>query len=334
MNLTSPRPSFLGILPLAVAFGMMSPVAKAATITMAASDQAGQSSFNTGIYWSDGLAPQAGNGYSASASFIRTPTGNADYTFAGDYLQILNTGIVYNGSTGRTITINDLRMQRYSTISNTTGGGTTFTLAGNIFLDPTNVTTASAAGFQLRTGNSGFVVSSTISGGGILKISTNGTPTQFTTGVTLTHANNTYTGGTLVETNAYLIAQANGTLGTGNVTITGGKIKFELAATNNYIADTASLVLATGLATGAVELNYSGTDVIAGISLNGGSTFLTAGTYDAASLNALYGSSVFTGAGSFSVIPEPSVIGLSLLGLAGAFMGYRKTRREKNTTTL
>ncbi len=335
MNLASPLPPLRGLLPLALAFGLMTPAANSALVTMAATDQGGESSFNTGIYWSDATAPHAGNGYFATGSFIRTPTAAGDYTFGGDYLQLFSSSLVYTGVSGRTITMNDLRLQRGSLVGAATGPGTTFTLAGNVTLDPASVAPdgSNAAGFQLRNGNSGYTVSATISGGGILKIFTN-SATQFTTAVILTHANNTYTGGTRIESNAFLIAQANSAFGTGNVTIAGGKIKFELAATNDYIADSASLILATGLATRAVELNFTGSDVIGGLSLNGGGSFLGVGTYTASDLNTLYGSAVFTGLGNLSVIPEPSVTGLCLLGFAGVRLGYRRMRQNTAHMTL
>ena len=135
-------------------------------------------------------------------------------------------------------------------------------------------------------------------------------------------------GGTTVAANAFLIAQADGTLGAGNLSVTGGKLTLQTGVTNNYIADTATVSFNTGLAASAINLNYTGSDTVGAISLNGGTSFLSAGTYNATALNNAYGSNAFTGNGSFTVVPEPSTMAacsVALLLTAGHLFRRRRS---------
>lgn len=294
--------------------------APAAVITQTGNDASGESSFNTGIHWPSNLAPTAGNSY-VSFSFLRTPATSGSYTFAGDSLTLGNgSTLVYKGtSASDIITINDLRLQTGSRV--TAAQPNSFTLAGNIAITGTG-------NFFINNGSKGYKVNSAISGGSVRITTDQSTQVALDQAVTFTHANNTYTGDTKIETRAFLVSQADGALGLGNVLLTGGKITLELGATNNYIADTASFLISSSLANGSVNLNYAGYDVIGALSLDGGSTFLSSGSYTATQLNTLYGSSLFTGAGGLTVVPEPSTVAL----LAGAFCGllfYRKRRNQK-----
>src|ERR1039458_5710411 len=52
--------------------------AQATTILMNAGDTSGQSSFNSGLNWANGLAPAAGTNYDTTpANLLRTPSGGS-----------------------------------------------------------------------------------------------------------------------------------------------------------------------------------------------------------------------------------------------------------------
>ncbi len=112
-------------------------VSHAATVTLSDSDALGTSSFNTGLNWSDGLAPSAGNDYVTGDFRVRTPGDGNSHTFAGDSLTVNNTngysqGLMYKG-TGDTgvITIPNLIFDG-GQISHANGLGDFFVLDGAI----------------------------------------------------------------------------------------------------------------------------------------------------------------------------------------------------------
>lgn len=112
------------------------PVAQAAVVTLTAGDGYGTSSFNSGLNWSDGLAPSAGNDYEVSIEQLRTPPDNGSYTFGGDSLKI-NTGgiLMYKGSDSAgvgTITVNNLIGNGGHIIDHRSGTSDICTLDGNI----------------------------------------------------------------------------------------------------------------------------------------------------------------------------------------------------------
>jgi len=92
---------------------------------------------------------------------------------------------------------------------------------------------------------------------------------------------NTYGGGTIVS-NGTLICTTNNSLGTGPVTVAGGAT-LTLGA-SNCIHNAAALTLS---ANSVLNLNFTGTDTVGGISPDGGSTWLPFGTYTEAQLDAL-----------------------------------------------
>ena len=105
---------------------------------------------------------------------------------------------------------------------------------------------------------------------------------------------NTYTGGTIVS-NGALVASSDGALGTGHVTVANGATL--LLQTNAAINDQAVLVAGTN---STLTLDCAGPETVGALSLNGGTTWLTNGTYDAAALDAL-GTGTYGGSGSLSV---------------------------------
>lgn len=305
----------------------------AATITMTADDAGGQSSFNSGTNWTGGLAPSAANDYWVIKT-LRTPATAGNYTFGGNSLTLSNTSsqgvFIYKGTANTDIiTINNLIFQG-GMISNATSVST-FTLAGN-----TTIETGKTAIFQLQNGNGGITVSSVIGGPGALVVNANAaTTSQHASTINFTSAN-TYSGGTTISANASLTASTDGALGTGNVTLTGGKLTLQSGATSNYIANSANLIVSSGLTTGtaSIVLSFTGTDVVGGISLNGGSTYLSNGLYTATQLNSLYGANIFSGSGSFSIgaIPEPSTFAmLSAMIVLGATTVLRRPRDNRSS---
>ena len=62
--------------------------AHAETVTLVTADGYGSSSFNSGLGWSDGLAPASTNDYVVGMPQLRTPADGASYTFGGHSLTI------------------------------------------------------------------------------------------------------------------------------------------------------------------------------------------------------------------------------------------------------
>ena len=159
----------------------------------------------------------------------------------------------------------------------------------------------------------GVTLNGTISGvGGIMLISSGQ--------LTLSGAN-TYSGGTTVNTpGATLIANGDGTLGTGNVSLTAGSVTLTLqgGVSQNYIADTATLSYVN---TDVINLNYNGSDTIAGLIVDG--VAQAPGTYGAGAINP---DGAFTGTGFIVVVPEPSTLILLMSAAALAGTGYLRRR--------
>lgn len=309
-----------GILCVGLSWSTLSSIS--AIVTLTTSDPSNTSSFNSAGCWDSGSAPSAGNDYIVSNLIMRTPTAVGSYTFAGNSLTIKsNAQIVYKGgaATG-TIAISNLildggTISNWSPSANPAFAGATTLMSGGGVLDQ----------------NLGYAMtySSVIAGVGALKVTAGGATVQSTKALYLT-ASNSYQGGTTIGKYTYVDAQSDGAFGAGNVTMTGGMLKLELGAANNYINDSAKLILSAGLVDGAVELNFNGTDNLAGISLDGGSTYLQAGSYNSTTLNTYYGASVFTGSGVLNVVPEPHTAALALMGGFGLLLGHlRKTGQEK-----
>lgn len=144
-----------------------------------------------------------------------------------------------------------------------------------------------------------------------------GTDTSY---VALTGANS-YKGGTYIRAGATLKGAASGALGTGDVSVA-AKAKLELD-NNTTIADTADLLLITSA---SVFLNFTGTENIAGLSLDGVS--LTTGTWGATGSGATHiNDAIFSGAGVLNVVPEPSTFVLLTAGLIG-LLAYAWRKRK------
>ncbi len=242
-------------------------------------------------------------------------TGATTHTYTG---VISGTGS-YNRSTsgpagGLTIFTADNTYTGTTTVNSGTLqlgiGGTTGSLS------PSSAISIAAAG-TLRfdhTSGADFVQGTNFSSAAITgagKIIKDGTAT-----LTLNVAN-TFSGGLTINKGT-VIALADGALGTGSVSLLGSSVTLTLqsGATNNYIADSASLTIQLD---STVNLNYTGTDVVAGLIVNG--VAQGPGVYD--STNTVE----FLGMGSITVVPEPATMAMMALG-AGLLVGVQRFRRK------
>ncbi|MCF7818100.1 MAG: autotransporter-associated beta strand repeat-containing protein [Kiritimatiellales bacterium] len=108
---------------------------------------------------------------------------------------------------------------------------------------------------------------------------------------------NTYAGGTEVQAGT-LVGNADGAFGTNDISVANGAtLVMQGGTSNDYIGDLADLVLGTNA---SLTLNFTGTDSINSLSLDGGTTTVSDGTYTAAALSGL-GTGTYTGTGSLAV---------------------------------
>ena len=291
-----------------------------AQVTLVATDASGVSSFANAGHWSDGAAPSGTKDYVDAIGIMRTPDATgASFTFAGNSLTLGNgttsgvTLAIKAQTAGAVINVASLYLnfgmvsESGTSLSDTLTGGVTLLAGGGIFDAAT------------RT----LAVGSAIGGsGGLTAQSTGGAGT-----VQLTHAGNTYSGGTSVLSGTLDVRQ-DGALGSGNVSVaSGATLKLELGSASDYIADSASLLLS---GSAAVNLNFTGSDTIGALSLDGGATYAILGTWGGLSSSAQNKSSLFTGTGVFTVtaVPEGSVAFLFLSGLGMLGLGaiYKRQR--------
>lgn len=240
----------------------------AASITQNSSDTTGtnQSSLVHGARWSNSAAPSVGNDY-ISVRLIRTPTagstGGTSVIFAGDSLTLNNSGqLSFRGNNTTIITIHNFTLNGTAVIESSVSS-TQQTLSGNLTLSPTLTT----GGFKHAGSSGGITVASKINGSGSLLVTNTSNATY--AGVTLTNLNNTYSGGTSVSANGSLNVAADGALGSGNVTVTNAKLTLGGGSAHNYIGNSATLTFSAGLAASAINLNFSGTDALAGMASTG-----------------------------------------------------------------
>ncbi len=170
--------------------------AHGAPVTLTVSDGGGETSFDTGLNWSDGLAPSAGKEYQvANTRTLRTRDLAGDQTFLGDKLALGDgsaTGqlTIKGGEASRStvITVNNLVLDK-GTVA--IGSAKAFTLAGNILV-------AAGGGTLSNTGTDrSLTVTAPISGTGALKLQgTAGRLTGFDIDV---RGVNTFAGTTMVD---------------------------------------------------------------------------------------------------------------------------------------
>jgi autotransporter-associated beta strand protein len=136
-------------------------VSRAAIVTLTSSDSSGTTSMNTAGKWSNAQAPSSANDYFTGPFFVRTPPNNAGITFAGHSLTLGDVSgnpgsggqgapyrsILYKGTGGDVITINNLTNLAGSVINNGGSGAVTApTFTGNLWTIAGNCTVISDQG--------------------------------------------------------------------------------------------------------------------------------------------------------------------------------------------
>lgn len=253
-----------------------------------------------------GLTLNAGTLEIASAAAL----GNGTFT--------INGGTITNNNSARTL--------------NTTN---THVWAGNFTFGST-----SASGADLNIGTGAV----SLAGNRTVTVNSNNTARTLTVGGAISGAGfsltkagnavlalggaNTYDGGTIVSAGTLSTLSTGGTFGTGNVSVTGTTGKLVLGNADS-IADTATLSFISTMGAGSINLNFTGTEFLAGISkTNGTPSSIVAGLFTAAELNSFFSTTIFTGTGSlqFGAIPEPSAYAalLGALCLAGSVWVRRR----------
>lgn len=272
--------------------GRSTPLALTATAALpsrqlTASDTNSQSSFNSGLHWSDALAPQAGKSYVVGALDLRTPGNTSSHTFQGGSLTIRDGArLLMRTTSPGTVTVGDLRFDNGGTSLSLNGA---FTLAGSIYLQP------GGALFSSSVAGRTLMIASAISGPGALTVNLAGA----TDHVTLTNAANSHAGGTTVSAGT-LRAHADRALGSGDVAVAAGaSLRLASGAAHDYIANKAALIVAS---TATVELAFIGTDTVRALSLDGGATFVAAGEWGAVGSGAANTSARLTGTGRLQAL--------------------------------
>ncbi|HEY8993093.1 MAG TPA: autotransporter-associated beta strand repeat-containing protein [Lacunisphaera sp.] len=168
--------------------------ASAATVTLSTTDGAGESSFSSGLHWSDTTAPSIANDYLVNGGrSLRTIADSGSATFAGNSLTLgdgtsAGTLVLKNQAAGAIVTIDNLTLNNgeLQTGGTSTGAAHTVTIAGN------GITLASGSTNRLNTGAAErrLIVSSPISGSGALQ--------KTSAGVAVLTGSNSYTGGTTI----------------------------------------------------------------------------------------------------------------------------------------
>ena len=241
--------------------------AQATTILMNAGDTSGQSSFNSGLHWANGLAPAAGTNYDTTpANLLRTPSGGSTpITFAGDSLQLSGPGTTaagggrlnWTGTTGGDTTINNLIVTNLGMLQNGGTSGKTWVLAGALTIQADAVNSFGTNGCIFLTGNGPILVKASISGSGAI---CRGTPSAGANG-----------------NNVILAGDLSGF--TGNIITTDHHVTCPVTVSNvtdQTISGVIS-ILDSFTKRGSAKLTLTGTNTYAGVTTNSGGTLVLAG---------------------------------------------------------
>jgi fibronectin-binding autotransporter adhesin len=139
-----------------------------------------------------------------------------------------------------------------------------------------------------------------------------GSGTQTLTG------NNTYSGGTLVESGT-LSTGASGRLGSGDVEVIGGSFNL---GNNQSLGEAASLLFSSDA---LISLDYAGTQTIASLIFTDTGSAIGIGTYNASQLNDYFNETIFSGGGLLEVaVPEPAFASLLMALVATGLVAVRR----------
>ena len=240
-------------------------------ITLTNSDGANLSSFAGGLgttNWNNGLAPFSGapdsfNYYLTYTNTLRTPINGepaADYTFAGDALEVDTSGSIAFKCTN-TIVVPNLVLNGGKIAQSGTGGTPDVaTLAGIIDLV--------GSGTPIFSSSSGRTIN-------VLAAITNNTFTgqlQINGGVTVFSASNSYSGTTtIINTSPGTVLQmgTNGALPGGPLTFNGGTHGSPVLDLNGYNESVSTLSFSSGTYMGIITNSAFGTVATLTIGVNG-----------------------------------------------------------------
>jgi hypothetical protein len=218
-----------------------------ATISLVAADAVGQSSFNSGLNWSNGQPPSAGNDYVVSIAQLRTPPDGGNYVFGGDSLTVNSGGILmYKGTgTAGSITVNNLIGNGGSVIDHRSGASDVCNLYGTIQIAADSVMYAKQGPVNVYAAISGSA-----------KITNPGSDGDGRT-LTFYSSASTFTG-SLVNHGRFVLADdavmnfvigangvSNSISGTGPETILNGDFVFDLSGAGTAAGDTWTIVSAS-----------------------------------------------------------------------------------------
>ena len=277
-------------------------------------------------------------------------SGLFDVRFSGGDYTMARPIVLDNGGGAGAVRLNDVSVSgtthTYSGLIsgtgryNRSGGGLTVFLADNTYTGTTTVTNGT-----LQLGNGGTtgslspssVISFASSSGTLIFDHTSGSDfvqgTNFsssaitgagqiikegTSSLTFNVAN-TFSGGLTINKGT-VVATADGALGTGGINLNAASVTLTLqgGVNPNFIADTATLTI--GFNTDTVNLNYTGTEVVGGLIIEGSP--VAPGTYGAGG-----DFPELMGTGTITVVPEPTTLAMMALG-ASMLVGVQRFRRK------
>jgi fibronectin-binding autotransporter adhesin len=229
-----------------------------------------------------------------------------------DFQPLSNSTITSSNATARTF-VNNLQFSDAGLNQVTFGAPGT----GNLTF---NGTANLNGNTEIAVQNASTEISGSVNG--FASLTKNGPGTLVLSGI---DANN-YLGTTTVNSGV-LNVKKDGGLGIGDVFVASeATLKLELGTSNNYISDDGRLLLASG--SPVVNLDFTGTpDTVAGLSFDGGATFVANGIWGSPTSGAQFTSPAFTGTGTLNVVPEPTIGGVFAAGTM--LLGLRRKRVRK-----
>ncbi|MES2439684.1 MAG: hypothetical protein V4584_11480 [Verrucomicrobiota bacterium] len=223
-------------------------------------DPLGSASFNSGLGWSDLLAPSAGKNYLVPIEGLRTPADANPYTFAGDKLILTTGGSLVVKTTG-VITIPYFGLDG-GFVNNATNTNVPITLEGGF-----NVTRQS----NLWANNNSIIVNAVVSGTKNLDITRSGTTNTVTFNAVNPFTGNLNVPGGFILGSTGSLAFKPGVTGVTNA-ITGagtavfnGVFNIDLSSAGTTTGDNWTLVSATTLTE-----SYTTTFAVAGFAADAG----------------------------------------------------------------
>jgi hypothetical protein len=285
---------------------------RAALIPLVADDGFNASSFNSGLNWSDGNPPSAGNDYITNDFRVRTPPDGNSYVFGGDSLTVNNTngyswGLMYKGTgSSGVITVDNLILAG-GQISHANGTGDLFQLDGAI-------TVNSPSEIYSKQGNTHILAD--ISGTGDLAILATDDNSNANARIVTLFGASTLSGDidvsgklTLAETGSLFFgigsSGVNNSVSGSGVAVYNGTFNFDLSGASGGVGDSWAI---TSVATQSF-----------------GSTFDVAGfASDGAGLWASGGYRFDQGTGILSVVPEPTSLVVAVGAVAACCVGARR----------